>query len=332
MRRLQIHRGKRVAGRATPGAPGVHQHIELDTSATIAGVDVGERFLDIALVTPAAREVVFTRVALDEIAEGDANCVERASAIATIAHRLRAAAPALTGAIAIVDSPAWPADLDWSKPGVIARDGNPREGREIDRVLRVLVAELRGTGIYPGLRPLGLFPTPSFDYFARRIMHEACKQHLRAIGRELFGPALEGAPAQLTGGTFIRFMIAGFAAHRALAMIGASVYEGYPDLQFRLWCTSPDLPPKKGRKEKSGAARITAAAAFAARMRILESMAREAALESCGEVKTLDAADAAILALSAAVAQRRGAVEMISVPAEGRFLGSLPVRLPSESI
>jgi hypothetical protein len=321
-----------VVGRATSGAPGVLQHIELETRATIAGVDVGERFLDVALVTSGAREVLFTRVPLDEIAEGDADFVGRPRAIGTIAHRLRAAAPALTGAIAIVDSPAWPADLDLSKPGVTARDGNPREGREIDRVLRVLVAELRGTGTYPGLRPLGLFPTPGFDYFARRIMHDACKQHLRAIGRELFGPALEAGPTQLTGGTFTRFMIAGFAAHRALTMIGAAVYEGYPDLQFRLWCTTPYLPPKKGRKEKSGETRITAAAAFAARIRILERMAREAAFESCGEVKTLDAADAAILALSAALARDRGAVEMISVPAEGRFLVSLPVRLPSESI
>jgi len=306
------------------------RRVHLDPRAAIAGVDVGEDFLDLAIVASGRRTLDLRRIRLDEIAAtgGDSACPPGAgtasSAIAAIVRCLRAQAPALANAIAIVDSPRWPVDLDLARAGAVGRSGPVRGGREIDRRLRLIVAQLRGSGAYPALRPLALFPTPGLDYFARRIAYGGCKPHLRAIGRELFGAALKGLPSQLTGGTFTRFMIAGFAAYRALDALGAAVYEGYPDLQFRLWCAAPDLPPKRGRRATSGRPRVTAPQAFERRLRVLEQLARETAIEGCDRVKTLDAADAAVLALSAAAARRRGSIRAIEVPAEGRFLVAMP--------
>ena len=303
--------------------------VDLDPRAPVAGVDVGEDFLDLAIVSSDRRALGLRRIPLDDLAAPRADpassgALPAASAIEALAHRLRAQAPELTGAIAIVDSPRWPADLDLARAGAVERSGPARAGREIDRRLRTLVAQMVATAAYPALRPLALFPTPAFDYFARRIAHRACKPHLRAIGRELFGAALNGYPGRLSGGTFTRFMLAGFAAYRALSAIGAATYEGYPDLQFRLWCATPDLPPKKGRKAKSGEPRVTAREALARRLRILEHLARQAAIENCDRVKTLDAADAAVLALSVAAARGHGSLRVIEVPAEGRFLIALP--------
>lgn len=306
------------------------RRLDLDPRASIAGVDVGEDFLDVALVSSARRALDLGRIRLDEISAsgedsaGSPGVIPAPGVISTIAQRLRAHAPDLANAIVIVDSPRWPADLDLARPGAIPRSARDHNGREIDRRLRTLVAQLLATAAYPALRPLALFPTPSFDYFARRIAHGGCKPHLRAIGRELFGAALKGRPGRLTGGTFTRFMIAGFAAYRALGAIGAATYEGYPDLQFRLWCAAPVLPPKKGRRAKSGEPRVTAREAFASRLRILDHLARVAAIEGCHRVRTQDAADAAVLALCVAAARERGFLRTVEVPAEGRFLVALP--------
>lgn len=298
------------------------RRLDLDPRAPIAGVDVGEDFLDLAVVSSHSRTLDLIRIRLDDLAPGDRGAN---SAISTLARRLRARAPQLANAIAIVDSPRWPADLDLARPGATPRRPPAHDGREIDRRLRTLVAQLLATAAYPALRPLALFPTPPFDYFARRIMHPRCKPHLRALGRELFGAALKGRPRRLTGGTFTRFMLAGFAAYRALAALGAATYEGYPDLEFRLWSDASDLPPKRGRRARSGEPAVTAREALACRLRILEHLARQLAIEGYDRVKTSDAADAAVLALSAAAARARGEFRVIEVPAEGRFLLAMPL-------
>jgi hypothetical protein len=312
------------------------RRLHLDKNATIAGVDVGEQFLDIAIVTGGPRRLMLRRIRLDDLGENEnaRTCNESASVIATIASRLRSAAPELANAIAIVDSPAWPADRDLSSEGLAKRSRgaanytSPSErGREIDAHLRRLVAALCASGKYPALRPLALFPTPAFDYFARQLLHDRCKPHLRAIGHELFALPRQGRRRRLIGGTFTRFMIVGFAAHRALRTICAEVYEGYPDLQFRLWCDGLDLPPKKGRKAKADKPRVTAAAALAIRLEIIEALAGGIR----AEVETIDEADAAVLALGAAAAADHGVVGVIEVPAEGNFMIAMPsdVALPS---
>jgi hypothetical protein len=239
-------------------------------------------------------------------------------AIAALADRILQRVPHLReGAIALVDSPRWPVDLDCSSAGVVRRRGDGGDeyagGRQIDRRLRALVKQLLEQGAGPPLRPLALFPTPRMEYFARHGRHPALKPHLRAFARELFGGALEeygGAPA---GGTFTRFMIAGFATYRALERIGVRAYETYPDLQMRLWSDSPQLPPKSGRK----------AAAVAARRAINHGVAARLGITGAEKIRTLDEADAAIVALSAAAARRDGANLIVEISAEGVFMTAL---------
>lgn len=242
--------------------------------------------------------------------------------IAALAARIRAEAPELGArAIAIVDSPRWPADLDCSAAGVASRYPRHHAGRCIDARLRSIVAALRRSGAHPALKPLALFPAPGLDYFAARMKRDPlCKPHLRALGRELFAPALAGTRGPLTGGTFTRFMLAGFATYRALEAAGVAAYEGYPDLQFRLWSTEARLPPKNGSKAGNGRQAITRAEAFAARHVILARLARALELDGCSKITGLDAADAAILALSSAAARRDGALVVVEASPEGRFL------------
>jgi hypothetical protein len=242
--------------------------------------------------------------------------------IAALAARIRAEAPELEcNAIAIVDSPRWPADLDCAAAGVASRYPRHHGGRCIDARLRSIVATLRRSGAHPALKPLALFPTPGLDYFAARLKRDPlCKPHLRAIGSELFAPALSSARGPLTGGSFTRFMLAGFAAYRALEAVGVVAFEGYPDLQLRLSSKEAGLPPKNGSKAGKLKQRFTRAEAFAARHRILTRLARALDLDGCGKIAGLDAADAAILALSSAAARHDGALVVVEASPEGRFL------------
>jgi hypothetical protein len=165
------------------------------------------------------------------------------------------------------------------------------------------------------LRRLSMFPTPRFEYFARCAASPACKPHLRALARELFADTFgehERGEAPRGGAIFTRFMLSGFAAYRALERIGAGAYECYPDLQFRLWAHGAELPPKGDRKN-----------ALAARTRINARIARALGLRGAARIATMDQADAAILALSAAAALRFGMVGIIEEPAEGHFAVAL---------
>jgi len=153
-----------------------------------------------------------------------------------------------------------------------------------------------------------MFPTPDSAYFYAQIAAPSGKPHLRALGAAIFG-ATPSARAPY-GGSFTRFMLAGFAAYRALEKLGVSCFESYPDLQFRLWNGGRRLPSKisGGR-----------AAALSARDRIVRELAVRLKI-SCGvSARSLDQADAAILALSAAAGLRRGGAVTIEHPAEGRF-------------
>jgi len=275
---------------------------------------VGEDFLDLAILDAAAKQIRLARVAIAGVDQaGDArDC----GAIGELGRRLLAAAPELgaSGAIALIDSPRWPRDLDLSARGAVATPlgcGRACAGRAIDACLRAIVIEL-------GLRKrdgspfrLAMFPTPKLEFFAGCVRDPRCKPHLAALGRELFSAALVDAPAgpaPAGGRLFTRFMIAGFAAYRALETAGAGSFEAYPDLAFRLWARGEEIPPK-------GAGTT----ALDARRRINERLADQIACAGAGNIWTLDQADAAVLALSAAAAVRSGAIGVVEEPREGRF-------------
>jgi hypothetical protein len=160
-----------------------------------------------------------------------------------------------------------------------------------------------------------MFPTPRFEYFARCAASPSCKPHLRALARELFADTFDGhgrGEAPRGGAIFTRFMLSGFAAYRALERIGAAAYECYPDLQFRLWAHGSELPPKGDHRN-----------ALTVRTRINARIARNLGLRGAARIATMDQADAAILALSAAAALRFGMVAVIEEPAEGHFAVAL---------
>src|SRR6266436_1351469 len=199
----------RRAARVSPDLSAALHRLSVGHDTTIAGIDVGEDFLDLAILVSGKSELRLARTALRGIS-GDTP-----GAVAQLAGRMIDIAPELAApAIALVDSPRWPSDLDWSKPTPVARAGNVR-GRLLDAHLRALMGHVGGNGhTGAALRRLSMFPTPRFEYFARG------------------------------GAIFTRFMLSGFAAYRALERIGAAAYECYPDLQFRLWAHGTELPPK----------------------------------------------------------------------------------------
>ncbi|HEY6420722.1 MAG TPA: hypothetical protein VIX59_17145, partial [Candidatus Binataceae bacterium] len=229
--------------------------------------------------------------------------------LAALTAELRRVAPELCrGAPTLVDSPRAPAAA----------------GRAIDAALRRVVARLAARSApasgHDALR-VSMFPTPATDYFAACIAARDCKPHLRALGREMLAHlAAQGGRGRVAapsrgGALFTRFMLVGFAAHRALESAGVVAFESYPDLALRIWKPpGAALPPKtKGR-----------AVALAARRRIVARLARRLALERFTAPRTLDEADAAVLALSAALARERGAgALLIEHRAEGRFLLAL---------
>lgn len=248
--------------------------------------------------------------------------LDEAAPIDALAERIAAAAPAVRSAsLALVDSPRWPRDLDWSR-GAYPRHPAPR-ARELDavmrRVYRVLVAgrDRRDAVGSPARvrRALSMFPTPACAYFVRCARDPRCKPHLAAIARELFGVLMNANPSDRAprgGAIFTRFMLAGFATYRALERLGVAAFECYPDLQFRLCAPSTPLVPK-GRR----------AQALAVRRRIVARLAAEVHLKAPRGPSSLDQLDGAILALGAAQAARRGALAVAGNPREGRFMFAL---------
>ena len=231
------------------------------------------------------------------------------TSIAQLADTLSQAVPQFSaGAIALVDSPRSPIDIAVSRTGFVLRPPH-LGGRVIDSALRRLITHLRAGGARPALTPLSLFPTPPIAHFAKHLRAPGCKPHLAAFGAEMFSGVLGNHSDGPAGAIFTRFMLAGFAAHRALAICGAEPWESYPDLAFRLWSRVAWLPPKGQR-----------IAAIAARRRTILHLGRVLGCGGCGTIKRYDALDAAALALTVAAAKRRGAVLAIADAAEGRFM------------
>jgi len=144
----------------------------IDTGRPIVGLDIGEDFLDLAMLEKGWKSLRYARVALTAI---------ESSPIDAIAARLKAIAPPITAdTFAIVDSPRWPRDLCLENP-------SPRpiriasSGRAIDRAIREIVAPLVGR--------LSMYPTPELDSFLSAVADPRCKPHLRTISSGLWDGA-----------------------------------------------------------------------------------------------------------------------------------------------
>jgi hypothetical protein len=258
----------------------------------------------------------FNRFDLRKLANTSSSSFGRAGpdAITLLGEMLAAEMPQLNGAIALIDSPRWPRDLDYSNPEVLV-PADSKTGREIDTALRALVSKLSGAGPNSALHSLSMFPTPPMRYFGAHLKVPACKPHLRILGHVLFGDVLQRDFGPASGGVFTRFMIAGFATYRALQAIGAAPYECYPDLQFRLWRGGRPLVAKNSDRGKD--------AALKSRTRIVSALARELDVLGTREIQTIDEADAAVLALSVVAARERGAILVLHNAAEGSFMVAL---------
>jgi hypothetical protein len=297
----------------------------------IIGVDVGEDFLDLAVLSVPAKALRMVRIAVigvdracdaqGIIANGSAaqpGIGDGDRAICELQRRLLAAAPELNagGAIVLIDSPRWPRDLHPALPADDAVLGHgsapPLASRAIDTVLRAIVRRLLLKKRDGAPFRLALFPTPKLEFFAACARDPRCKPHLVAIARELFGPTLEDThahPAPVGGRLFTRFMLTGFAIYSALEQTAAQCFEAYPDLAFRLWAHGEEIPPKSAGRT-----------ALDARNRINRRLADELHYPGASKISTLDQADAAVLALSAAAAaERAGVIALIEQPGEGRF-------------
>jgi hypothetical protein len=277
--------------------------IVIAKGAPILGVDVGEDYLDLAMLSGDRARLSYHRVALDGIASPVADSIARRLADALGGD--------LRGGIALVDSPRTPRDVDCSGPMMAPRTDAPR-ARVIDASLRELLhATFNGK-----MRPLSMFPTPLASYFAGCVASRRCKPHLRAIAEDFFASITHlpraTSTGSIAGGTFTRFMLAGFAVFPALDQLGMRAFESYPDLQMRLWSDDAPLPPKRMRGD-----------ALRVRRNICARLANIVEVSDFVAPKTLDEADAAVLALSAAAsASTQSLIELHCAP-EGRFAVAL---------
>jgi hypothetical protein len=278
------------------GKPSV---IVIASRAPILGVDVGEDYLDLAMLAADRTSLAYHRVPLDGI---------RRPVAESIAHRIAAAVGLdLRGSVALVDSPRAPRDVDCSRGKMVQRM-EPPQARVIDASLRALLrSTFNGT-----MRPLSMFPPPPASYFAECVANTGCKPHLRAIAEELLASVIDIPRATRTGsiagGTFTRFMLAGFAVFPALEQLGIRAFESYPDLQMRLWSDAVQLPPKRLRGE-----------ALRVRRNICAQLAAIIKVTNFEAPKTLDEADAAVLALSAAASASTESLIELHCRPEGRF-------------
>jgi len=251
------------------------------------------------MLTADRRALSYHRVPLDGI---------RSPVAESIAQRIsKAVGHDLRGSVALVDSPRTPRDVDCSSGKMVQRPQAP-PARLIDPSLRGLLrATFNGT-----MRPLSMFPTPLASYFAGCAADSRCKPHLRAIAEEIFASVIEiprgRKTTSLAGGTFTRFMLAGFALFPVLEVLGVRAFEAYPDLQMRLWSAGVRLPPRRLRKE-----------ALRVRRKICTRLAKIVGVTSYQSSRTMDEADAAILALSAAASAATGSLLELYCPPEGRF-------------
>jgi hypothetical protein len=276
--------------------------VDVGPSSPIAGIDVGEKFLDIAIADPRRRELRVAAVDLREL---------QSEVVPAIAAALRERAPEVCDcAHVIIDSPRFPARR---------RCGGHPCGRAIDATLRELV---RGVNARRNSDPsvsFSLYPTPDISYFEDRSIYDSRKPYLLSIAREVLGLDPRPGRGRHGGGRlFTRFMLVGFAVYQAAQSLGLDAVEGFPHLAFAMWLEAGEtLPPKRYPPR-----------AFDARRAIMERLASSRGMriqwdESRPMRRRIDEADAAVLALTAAIGRESGGLYRVGAAGEGRFL--LPV-------
>jgi hypothetical protein len=279
----------------------VHQRVlDLEQDTSLVGIDVGECFLDLAILRESCA-IDHARIDLRDL-ESDA--------ISALVHKLEMVCPT-DRCVALVDSPRSPRDVDVRMSRARA-DARCPSGRAIDRALHEFVLARVGS------RPrFSLFPTPALGHFKAWIRQPDAKTHLRAFYSALFRPAqnigLNESGGKPSGGTFARFMLSGFAVHRGLARLGIECYECFPDLVFKIWSEGRTVPPKRDRS-----------AALSVRQRINTELRSSLKITEGSHCGNLDQADAEVMVLAAASAARSGSLTLLDCPAEGGFLLPLP--------
>src|SRR5215472_6685804 len=275
--------------------PGRVARYAIDSAQPIAGIDVGEDYLDLALLDGRAKSLRLARIPIFPQARHP---------IARIAERIAGLFPELgPGAVALVDSPRAPC---------VSESGSRQ--RDLDVMLRRAVVAMNRARTPAEYVRLSLFPTPAANYFARCASATTCKPHLISIARELRLTDQEKTSVPRgRGWLFTRFMLAGFATHRALEQLGVDTFESYPYLVFALWKgASERLPPKSDRRAASNARRA-----------IVARLTRSCRL-TAPVAKSLDEADAAVLAVTAHLsATGRGGALTFHSQVHGRFLLAL---------
>src|SRR5260370_22402845 len=109
----------RRAARVSPDLSAALHRLSVGHDTTIAGIDVGEDFLDLAILVSGKSELRLARTALRGIS-GDTP-----GAVARLAPPIIYIAPELPPPpIAPGDSPRWPCPLDWAEPPPPARPNN----------------------------------------------------------------------------------------------------------------------------------------------------------------------------------------------------------------
>ena len=170
------------------GAPRVksdgcmRRRILVARGAPIFGIDVGEDFLDLAMLSARSRGLSYHRVALVGISESGCDSIaqpHRRCGRAAISEAARA------GRFA---SHAARCRLLRREDGRIGPTRLRRES-SMPRCANCYKRHSIAT-----MRPLSMFPTPLASYFAGCVAHHQCKPHLRAIAEELLASD-RGCPA-----------------------------------------------------------------------------------------------------------------------------------------
>jgi hypothetical protein len=274
--------------------------VDVRENSSFAGIDVGEKFLDIAIADPGRRALRFSSVDLRDL---------QSDVVSALASAIKERAPEVRDcACLIIDSPRFPA----------RRRGQP-SGRAIDATLREIVRRVNAQRGSDQPVSFSLYPTPDISYFGDGSIYDRRKPYLLSIAREVLGiepGAGRGGPGG--GRLFTRFMLVGFAVYRAAQRLGLEAVEGFPHLSFAMWLRAGEILPAKRYPPSAFAARRAIAERLASmgRMRIRWDDSRSMR-------RRLDQSDAAVLALTAAIGAASGRLYSVAAPGEGRFL--LPI-------
>ena len=329
---------------------------ELNPHAVVAGVDVGEDFLDIATLAPESHHLSLTRVNLRDIGSAPAGNSLDTNAIALLGARLADDVPELRGAIVLVDSPRWPSDLDWSKTTSgdrCGRSAKPRpgaagKGPEQSRMetslpngpqgpvggthkagMVAITHSQRGREIDVGLRALVRILRKLDTNSTLTTLSMFPTPPMRYFGAHLntatCKPHLRMLGQALFGKVLNRdYGPASGGIFTRFMITGFATYRALEAIGAEVYESYPDLQFRLWcRRHRIFSKKKGRTGALASRIRVLSALARRLDVSGSRQVQRLDEADAAILALSIIAARQYGAIFILENPYEGRFMVAL---------